>query len=134
MSTSDDPVICVYYTHVKLDGLNDAQSFNMINPDTKEPIRFPEYRGLSKSALKRRANQKNEYPYFDWKSVINEAYGFEDGSCNYIAEDGKITPKPMDESQSLKLTEAHHSLRRSIDIKVEVSVYKSGNRTIKLVD
>jgi len=65
------------------------------------------------------------------KHAINVAFGFADGNCNELDEDGFFVPKPCDDSTAL--AEAHFRLHRTTILAVRVDIRKDGAKEMVIV-
>lgn len=60
---------------------------------------------------------------------FNKAWGFKDGSCNDFIDGQYVAREPYPEG----FEEAHRALYRAYRVSVEVSVYKDGSKTFRIL-
>ena len=60
---------------------------------------------------------------------FNEAWGFEDGHCNYRAEDGSLQGLPGADNEYFSVATAC-ALHRSLEVTLLIAVYKDGRRKV----
>ncbi len=63
--------------------------------------------------------------------AFNIAWGFPDGNCNYVNDDGVIVSKP--EADNPDFCEAASNMHRNQIVNIEVSVHKDGSKSFKII-
>lgn len=65
------------------------------------------------------------------RQALNRAWGFEDGNCNRVDEDGNVIGKPGSDDPGIQ--DAHHGMSCYDQLRVEVRLHKDGRKTFRLL-
>jgi len=109
MTTKEEPVF-YYYAHLTLPGATQTTKIC-----TQEGDLVP--------------REKGEPPVTAYLG-FNKAWGFTDGHCSYVAEDGSFQPLPLVDELGDEYDNSFRDMTRAKELTLLVAVYKDGSKKI----